>query len=68
MTMVEPLVMALAARPYEPPTLVYKAALEVRAGSPLGIPVPPLGALRSASLWDSAWRDPAHAAGLPGQP
>ena len=41
--MVEPLVMALAARPYEPPAVVYEAALEVRAGSPVGIPVPPLG-------------------------
>lgn len=29
---------------YEPPAVVYEAALEVRAGSPLGIP-DPLGEL-----------------------
>ncbi len=27
-----------ARQPYEPPAVVYEAALEVRAGSPLGIP------------------------------
>jgi hypothetical protein len=27
-------------RPYEPPQVVYEAQLEVRAGSPLGIPDP----------------------------
>ena len=26
-----------AARPYEPPAIVYEAPLEVRAGTPLGI-------------------------------
>ena len=25
-------------RPYDPPAVVYEAALEVRAGTPLGIP------------------------------
>jgi hypothetical protein len=27
-------------RPYDPPAVVYEAALEVRAGSPLGLPDP----------------------------
>jgi hypothetical protein len=27
-------------RPYDPPAVVYEAALEVRAGSPLGLPAP----------------------------
>jgi hypothetical protein len=27
-------------RPYDPPAIVYEAALEVRAGSPLGLPDP----------------------------
>ncbi len=27
-------------KPYEPPAVAYEAALEVRAGSPLGIPDP----------------------------
>ena len=31
-------------RVYEPPAVVYESELEVRAGSPLGIP-DPLGAL-----------------------
>ena len=26
------------AQPYAPPAIVYEAALEVRAGSPLGVP------------------------------
>jgi hypothetical protein len=28
------------AQPYEPPAIVYEAALEVRAGTPLGLPQP----------------------------
>jgi len=27
-------------KPYEPPAVIYEAMLEVRAGSPLGIPDP----------------------------
>jgi len=27
-------------RPYAPPAVVYEAALEVRAGTPLGLPQP----------------------------
>jgi len=27
-------------RPYEPPAVVYEAALEVRAGTPLALPQP----------------------------
>lgn len=27
-------------RPYEPPAVVYEAKLEVRAGSPMGVPDP----------------------------
>lgn len=27
-----------AQRPYDPPAVVYEAALEVRAGTPLGLP------------------------------
>ncbi len=34
-------------RPYEPPAIVYEAALEVRAGSPLGIIDPLLDPLNA---------------------
>lgn len=29
-------------KPYEPPMVAYEATLEVRAGSPLGLPLDPL--------------------------
>jgi hypothetical protein len=29
-----------APRPYDPPAVVYEATLEVRAGSPVGLPDP----------------------------
>jgi hypothetical protein len=29
-----------AGRPYDPPAVVYETALEVRAGTPLGLPDP----------------------------
>ncbi len=40
-----------ARQTYEPPAVVYEAALEVRAGSPLGIPrIPDL--TDPAGLWE----------------
>jgi hypothetical protein len=37
---VEPGTKPLAHPPYEVPAVIYEASLEVRAGSPLGIPDP----------------------------